>query len=72
VSILDRAEHVHGTHCPLEVESKTKIGSKEYKLTVGATRIADTILARDVGVQNPVSEGRLADCCIADVSDAYC
>jgi hypothetical protein len=53
MGILDRAEHVHGTHCPLEVQSKMQIGSKEYELTVGATRIADTMLARGGGVQNP-------------------
>jgi hypothetical protein len=72
MGILDRAEHVHGTHCPLEVQSKMQIGSKEYELTVGATRIADTILARGGGVQNPGNDGRLADCCIAAMSDAYC
>jgi hypothetical protein len=46
MSILDRAEHVHGTHCPLDVRSIDKFGSEEYELTVGATRMADTILNR--------------------------
>jgi hypothetical protein len=59
--ILDHPEHVHGTHCSLKVQSKTKIGSSEDELTVGAIRMADAILMRSGGRQQLETQGRIAN-----------